>query len=295
MRVQAASPALRGTDATLWRNPGTSQRRRTIRARLHDLVRGRPAQPQPGTVMIDDARFHARLAERKRHGADHRADGDDAADRAGAAVVMVSNTETKIAGNYRNSQEALYAADAAVERVVQDLLLIPRWNDILGRHGAVRLRRRRHDRVQEAARRRHDDAVLRHEYRDRAAPGRDRHARTCGAPTTRNGSCSPGGRSTTCCRTIRSTARCTSPSGSPTIPPKPTATRRPTRNGTLTLHAEAVGPAGTRKVIEVTVARTSEHGNRARPDRPARSGRAEPARAQGGGADARQGARRTCA
>jgi hypothetical protein len=28
-------------------------------------------------------------------------------------------------------------------------------------------------------------------------------------------------------------------------------------NGTLTLHAEAFGPAGTRKVIEVTVARTS--------------------------------------
>src|SRR5262245_6914432 len=49
----------------------------------------------------------------------------------GAAVVMVSNTETKIAMNYRNSTEALYAADAAVERVVEDLLLIPRWNDIL--------------------------------------------------------------------------------------------------------------------------------------------------------------------
>ncbi len=49
----------------------------------------------------------------------------------GAAVVMVSSTEVKIAGNYRNSQETLYAADAAVERVVQDLLLIPRWNDIL--------------------------------------------------------------------------------------------------------------------------------------------------------------------
>ena len=28
-------------------------------------------------------------------------------------------------------------------------------------------------------------------------------------------------------------------------------------NGTLTLHAEAIGPMGTRKVIEVTVARTS--------------------------------------
>ena len=49
----------------------------------------------------------------------------------GAATVMVSRTETAIANNYRNSQEALYAADAALERVVQDLLMVPRWNDIL--------------------------------------------------------------------------------------------------------------------------------------------------------------------
>src|SRR5688572_356776 len=53
----------------------------------------------------------------------------------GAATVMVSRTETAIANNYRNSQGALYAADAAVERVVQDLLMVPRWNDILS--GAV--------------------------------------------------------------------------------------------------------------------------------------------------------------
>jgi len=49
----------------------------------------------------------------------------------GMTLVLMSNTETMISGNYRNSQEALYAADAATERVVQDLLLIPRWNDIL--------------------------------------------------------------------------------------------------------------------------------------------------------------------
>jgi PilX N-terminal len=47
-----------------------------------------------------------------------------------AAVVMVSNTETMISTNHRNSQEALYAADAAVERIVQDLLMTPRWNDV---------------------------------------------------------------------------------------------------------------------------------------------------------------------
>jgi hypothetical protein len=49
----------------------------------------------------------------------------------GLTLVLMSNTETQISANFRNSQEALYAADAAVERVVQDLLLIPRWNDIL--------------------------------------------------------------------------------------------------------------------------------------------------------------------
>ena len=54
----------------------------------------------------------------------------------GGAVIMVSRTETAIANNYRNSQEALYAADAAIERVVQDLLMVPRWNDILANGGA---------------------------------------------------------------------------------------------------------------------------------------------------------------
>jgi hypothetical protein len=44
---------------------------------------------------------------------------------------MLSNTEGGIASNYRQGSEMLYAADAAVERVVQDLLLVPRWNDIL--------------------------------------------------------------------------------------------------------------------------------------------------------------------
>jgi Tfp pilus assembly protein PilX len=46
------------------------------------------------------------------------------------AVIMVTNTETAITANYRNASEALYAADAGVERVVQDLLLLPDWNRI---------------------------------------------------------------------------------------------------------------------------------------------------------------------
>ena len=35
----------------------------------------------------------------------------------GMTLMLLSNTETQISSNYRNSQEGLYAADAAVERI----------------------------------------------------------------------------------------------------------------------------------------------------------------------------------
>jgi hypothetical protein len=174
----------------------------------------------------------------------------------GAAVVMVSNTETHIAGNYRNSQEALYAADAAVERVVQDLLLIPRWNDILG--------------------------------------GTAQSGFVDGGMTASN-ELPAGGAMTLCCGTNTATAQLQAETDTlnqwgPNNPqwklfawgplsdmlpndqidspmyvavwvaddPAETDGNPATDgNGTLTLHAEAVGPSGTRKVIEVTVARTS--------------------------------------
>jgi hypothetical protein len=49
----------------------------------------------------------------------------------GLALVLNTTTEGMIAGNYRGGQEALYAADAAVERVMDDLLTVPDWNNIL--------------------------------------------------------------------------------------------------------------------------------------------------------------------
>ncbi len=49
----------------------------------------------------------------------------------GTALVLTTMTETKIAGNYRSGAEALYAADGAVERVMQDILTVPNWDDIL--------------------------------------------------------------------------------------------------------------------------------------------------------------------
>ena len=47
------------------------------------------------------------------------------------ALVATTITETRISSNYSDGSEALYAADAAVERVMQDLLTGPDWNNIL--------------------------------------------------------------------------------------------------------------------------------------------------------------------
>src|SRR5215510_7228189 len=49
----------------------------------------------------------------------------------GMALTMTTITEKRIAGNYRFGVETVYAADAGVERVMQDLLTVPDWNRIL--------------------------------------------------------------------------------------------------------------------------------------------------------------------
>jgi hypothetical protein len=49
----------------------------------------------------------------------------------GVALTLTTMTEGKIASNYRDGAEALYAADAAVERVMQDILTVPDWNNII--------------------------------------------------------------------------------------------------------------------------------------------------------------------
>ena len=48
----------------------------------------------------------------------------------GLAVVLTTMTEDRIAAAYRDGVEALYAADAAVERALQDLPAAGGWNSI---------------------------------------------------------------------------------------------------------------------------------------------------------------------
>jgi PilX N-terminal len=173
-----------------------------------------------------------------------------------ATVVMVSNTEVKISGNYAASQEALYAADAAVERVVQDLLLIPRWNDIL--NGSVQ-----------------SSWVDGSATVPKVLPGAGTMTLCCGTNTatgqlqlttdTQNmwGANNPQWR-----LFAYGPLNDMLPNwviDSPMyialwIADDPAETDNDPAsdsNGTITLHAEAVGPGGAHKIIEVTVARTS--------------------------------------
>lgn len=170
----------------------------------------------------------------------------------GAATVMVSRTETAIANNYRNSQEALYAADAAIERVVQDLLMVPRWNDILtgvatsgfidGAAGATKTLPAGGKITLTAA-----TAELQSETDQANLWGANN-------PQWRLFAWGP----------LADIANDTSIDSPMYIavwvaddPSEIDGNPAADVNGTLTLHALALGPSGTRKVIEVTVARTS--------------------------------------
>lgn len=49
----------------------------------------------------------------------------------GTALVLTTSSEALIAANFRNAQEGVYAADAALERAMDDLASVPEWNPIL--------------------------------------------------------------------------------------------------------------------------------------------------------------------
>ena len=172
-----------------------------------------------------------------------------------AAVVMVSSTETKIASNYSNGQEAIYAADAAVERVVQDLLMVPRWNDIL-------------------------TGTSQSAFKDgECASSKDLPGGgillLCGASSASSqlqadtDQLNSWGANNPQWRLFAwgplSDMLPNDEIDSPMYlavwvaddPAETDGNPQADVNGTLTLHAEAYGPRGTRKIVEVTVARTS--------------------------------------
>jgi Tfp pilus assembly protein PilX len=55
----------------------------------------------------------------------------------GMALMLNSQTETLISANYRDSTEGEYAADAALERVMDDVLTVHDWNTLLASSDGV--------------------------------------------------------------------------------------------------------------------------------------------------------------
>ncbi len=49
----------------------------------------------------------------------------------GVALMLTTMVEGKIAGNFEQGTEAFYAADAGIERALQDLLPLPAWDGAL--------------------------------------------------------------------------------------------------------------------------------------------------------------------
>ena len=49
----------------------------------------------------------------------------------GVGLLTLGGAETMIVANFTSGTEAIYAADGLAERVVQDLRLVPRWSDAL--------------------------------------------------------------------------------------------------------------------------------------------------------------------
>ena len=49
----------------------------------------------------------------------------------GAALILITSSETMIAANFRAGDEAFYAADAVFERALADLRAVPDWTSVL--------------------------------------------------------------------------------------------------------------------------------------------------------------------
>lgn len=167
------------------------------------------------------------------------------------ALVMVTTTETQIASNYRDGQEALYAADAGVDRVVQDLLMVPRWNDILAgglRSGFID--------TTATPTLPGGGEVLNLAYATAALQAETNTANLWGAnnPTWRLYAAGPLAdllpNDTIDSQLYIAVWVADDPSE---IDGNPLSDA----NGVLTLHAEAFGHGGTHKIVETTVARTS--------------------------------------
>lgn len=167
------------------------------------------------------------------------------------SLVMVTSGETMLTANYRHSQETLYGADAAVERVVQDILTVSNWNQLITVGGNLQS-----SFTEGPTNVTMPDGTLIDVFKER-----DRlqaQSNTTGVWGTNNpqwqvyaygpiASILPDGVDSPVYVAVFVADDPSETDGNPQID----------GNGVLTLHAVAWGAGGSRKVVEATIARTS--------------------------------------
>ena len=180
----------------------------------------------------------------------------------GLALLLASNTETLIAANARSAEQAVYAADAAIERARRDLAAIPQWTTVLAA-GAVPECAQTLSTFAETGCLAASELVVRlpgtSQTVDLAAATDAIQAKTDGQdswgandPVWRlygfgpvAGLLPPGAVDSPLYVALWVADDPSETDGKPSID----------ANGILTLHAEAYGPAGTTRVVDATVAR----------------------------------------
>lgn len=169
------------------------------------------------------------------------------------SLVMITSGETMLTANYRQSQEALYGADAALERVVQDVLTVSQWNQLLSSTGNLQSSFTEGPTAVTLPDGTSIDVM---KERDRLqAQTDDPKYGVWGANNPRwqvyaygpLSSILPDGVDSPVYVAVYVADDPSETDGDPTID----------ANGTLTLHAEAWGTNGSRKAIEMTISRTS--------------------------------------
>ena len=140
------------------------------------------------------------------------------------ALIPLTSTETSIVANHRRAVQILYAADAALEWVIQDLQREPSWDSVLSgsRQSSLRVGGSQHRLADETLL---DLERVTSELRSFGVPARVRTEPDVafGGDSTHTDRCAR------CCRVTRLAVSCSSPSGLQTTPLKPTATRFATR------------------------------------------------------------------
>ena len=196
----------------------------------------------------------------------------------GLMLLMVTSTETLIAGNYRDGVEALHAADAALERVIADVAPLTDWSTALASP----------DGVVSAIRSTFGDAALSAEMLDgrtldlaeddepaelsagvsavlhavqRRSDGPAYPAIVRGEATTRGGGCTPRGRLTALApgpaRRSISRLGADDPAETDGDPARDGIAGGNPGAGVLQLRAEAFGPGGAHRAVEATIGRAA--------------------------------------